>query len=107
MPVQGKGPGKAGSKIASKSSASKHVSEENSKAKGKAGVSKTPAASSSKGGSTAETTAESAPKKPDTRTLISGSASWTGKLPVNLLSEHLQKQKWEKPEYAMVPLLSG
>ncbi|KAH0536855.1 hypothetical protein FGG08_006318 [Glutinoglossum americanum] len=40
------------------------------------------------------------PKKPDTRTLIGG-ASWTGKLPVNLLSEHCQKQKWERPEYTM------
>ena len=39
-------------------------------------------------------------KKPDTRTLIGG-ASWTGKLPVNLLSEHCQKQRWGKPEYTM------
>jgi len=44
---------------------------------------------------------EDAPKKPDTRTLIAG-ASWTGKLPVNLLNEHCQKQKWAKPEYSMV-----
>ena len=44
---------------------------------------------------------EDAPKKPDTRALIGG-ASWTGKLPVNMLSEHCQKQKWEKPEYTMV-----
>ncbi|OCK75643.1 DEAD/DEAH box helicase-like protein [Lepidopterella palustris CBS 459.81] len=42
--------------------------------------------------------AEDAPKKPDTRTLIGG-ASWTGKLPVNILSEHCQKQKWAKPDY--------
>jgi ATP-dependent RNA helicase DHX57 len=41
------------------------------------------------------------PKNPDTRTLIAG-ASWTGKLPVNMLSEHCQKQKWAKPEYTMV-----
>ncbi|KAF1941489.1 DEAD/DEAH box helicase-like protein [Clathrospora elynae] len=41
---------------------------------------------------------EDAPKKPDTRTLIAG-ASWTGKLPVNLLSEHFQKQQWSKPDY--------
>ena len=41
-----------------------------------------------------------APKKPDTRTLIAG-ASWTGKLPVNLLSEYFQKQKWNKPDYKM------
>ena len=45
--------------------------------------------------------ASDAPKKPDTRTLIGG-ASWTGKLPVNMLSEHCQKQKWAKPEYTMV-----
>lgn len=38
--------------------------------------------------------------KPDVRTLIGG-ASWTGKLPVTLLSEHCQKQKWERPEYTM------
>ncbi|KAF2147880.1 P-loop containing nucleoside triphosphate hydrolase protein [Myriangium duriaei CBS 260.36] len=40
-------------------------------------------------------------KKPDTRTLVSGSSSWTGKLPLNLLSEHCQRAKWEKPEYTM------
>lgn len=39
-------------------------------------------------------------KKPDTRELIGG-ASWTGKLPMNLLAEHCQKQKWGKPEYIM------
>lgn len=44
---------------------------------------------------------ENAPKHPDIRTLIGG-ASWTGKLPVNMLSEHCQKQKWQKPEYTMV-----
>ena len=44
---------------------------------------------------------EDAAKKPDTRSLIAG-ASWTGKLPVNLLSEHCQKQRWGKPEYSMV-----
>jgi len=42
-----------------------------------------------------------ATKRPDVKKLIGG-ASWTGKLPVNLLSEHCQKQKWEKPEYTMV-----
>lgn len=44
---------------------------------------------------------EEGPKKPDTRTLIAGS-SWTGKLPVNLLSEHFQKQHWSKPDYRIV-----
>lgn len=45
--------------------------------------------------------AEEGPKKPDTRTLIAG-ASWTGKLPVNLFSEHCQKQQWSKPDYRIV-----
>lgn len=58
----------------------------------------------------AEQTADSAkkpqdapeePKKPSVKEMIGG-ASWTGKLPVNMLSEHCQKQKWEKPEYTMV-----
>ncbi|KAJ6144763.1 hypothetical protein N7470_008658 [Penicillium chermesinum] len=40
------------------------------------------------------------PKKPTVKEVIGG-ASWTGKLPVNMLSEHCQKQKWEKPEYSM------
>ncbi|KAH6858003.1 DEAD/DEAH box helicase-like protein [Alternaria alternata] len=49
-------------------------------------------------GKAAAGAAEDGPKKPDTRTLIAG-ASWTGKLPVNLLSEHFQKQQWSKPDY--------
>lgn len=42
-------------------------------------------------------------KKPEqnVRTLIGG-ASWTGKLPVTLFSEHCRKQKWDQPEYSMV-----
>lgn len=36
--------------------------------------------------------------KPTVKQLIGGS-SWTGKLPVNLLSEYCQKQRWERPEY--------
>lgn len=44
---------------------------------------------------------EEPPKKPSVKEVIGG-ASWTGKLPVNMLSEHCQKQKWEKPEYTMV-----
>ncbi|KAG6312513.1 hypothetical protein E4U44_003285 [Claviceps purpurea] len=39
-----------------------------------------------------------APPKPTVKQIIGGS-SWTGKLPVNLLSEYCQKQKWERPEY--------
>lgn len=38
------------------------------------------------------------PPKPTVKQLIGGS-SWTGKLPVNLLSEHCQKQKWDRPDY--------
>jgi ATP-dependent RNA helicase DHX57 len=59
--------------------------------------------SSTKSGGTAKAPEEpeEAPKKPDTRTLIGG-ASWTGKLPLNLLSEVCQKQKWHKPDYTMV-----
>ncbi|KAH8639424.1 putative ATP-dependent RNA helicase [Alternaria alternata] len=52
-------------------------------------------------GKAAAGAAEVGPKKPDTRTLIAG-ASWTGKLPVNLLSEHFQKQQWSKPDYRIV-----
>ncbi|KAH6987427.1 P-loop containing nucleoside triphosphate hydrolase protein [Ilyonectria sp. MPI-CAGE-AT-0026] len=38
------------------------------------------------------------PPKPTVKQLIGGS-SWTGKLPVNLLSEHCQKQRWDKPDF--------
>jgi ATP-dependent RNA helicase DHX57 len=61
---------------------------------------------STPGQKTSENAATDAPKKPDTRTLIGG-ASWTGKLPVNLLSEHCQKQKWDKPEYTMTRIPEG
>ncbi|KAK3113376.1 putative ATP-dependent RNA helicase ucp12, partial [Teratosphaeriaceae sp. CCFEE 6253] len=45
--------------------------------------------------------AEPEKKKPDTRTLLAG-ASWTGKLPVTLFNEHVQRQPmWEKPEYTV------
>ena len=63
------------------------------------------AASTSQASSDAAPPDENAPKKPDTRQLIGG-ASWTGKLPVNILSEHCQKQKWGKPEYTMVGVAS-
>ncbi|KAI9790331.1 MAG: hypothetical protein M1833_001950 [Piccolia ochrophora] len=46
------------------------------------------------------------PKPPDTRSLIGGS-SWTGKLPLNMLAEHCQKQKWGKPEYTMMKTPDG
>lgn len=38
------------------------------------------------------------PPKPTVKQIIGGS-SWTGKLPVNLLSEYCQKQRWERPDY--------
>ncbi|KAF2744988.1 DEAD/DEAH box helicase-like protein [Sporormia fimetaria CBS 119925] len=44
--------------------------------------------------------ASDAPKPPDARKLVGG-ASWTGKLPVNMFSEHCQKQRWQKPDYRM------
>src|ERR1700761_4250974 len=49
-----------------------------------------------------------APSRPDVKKIIGG-ASWTGKLPVNLLSEQCQRQKWNKPDYQMrqVPSPNG
>ena len=49
-----------------------------------------------------------APPRPDVKKIIGG-ASWTGKLPVNLLSEHCQRQRWNKPDYQMrqVPTPDG
>ena len=38
--------------------------------------------------------------RPDTRKIIGGQ-SWTGKLPVNILSELCQREKWNKPDYSM------
>lgn len=46
------------------------------------------------------------PPKPTVKQIIGG-ASWTGKLPVNLLSEHCQKQKWDKPEYETVSIVDS
>jgi len=63
-------------------------------------------ASAEKGASNIQASCSDAQKKPDARTLIGG-ASWTGKLPVNMLSEHCQKQKWAKPEYTMVKAPEG
>ncbi|KAL2856998.1 P-loop containing nucleoside triphosphate hydrolase protein [Aspergillus pseudodeflectus] len=45
-------------------------------------------------------------KKPSVKQVIGG-ASWTGKLPVNMMSEHCQKHKWEKPEYTMDKIGGG
>ncbi|KXX76518.1 putative ATP-dependent RNA helicase ucp12 [Madurella mycetomatis] len=46
------------------------------------------------------------PPRPTVRQIIGG-ASWTGKLPVNLLSEHCQRQKWEKPDYNTIKTKEG
>ena len=70
---------------------------------GKGNKDKQKAEPSSKGRGNEAPSVPDAPKKPDTRQLIGG-ASWTGKLPMNLLSELCQKQKWSKPEYTMVML---
>ncbi|KAK2740128.1 hypothetical protein FQN57_006243 [Myotisia sp. PD_48] len=57
-------------------------------------------------GPSADASSAEQPKKPTARSIIGG-ASWTGKLPVNLLSEHCQKQKWGKPEYTMTKTAGG
>ncbi|KAK5657292.1 hypothetical protein OQA88_3354 [Cercophora sp. LCS_1] len=49
---------------------------------------------------------ELGPPKPTVKQIIGG-ASWTGKLPVNLLSEHCQKQKWERPDYNTIKTPDG
>ena len=46
---------------------------------------------------------DATPKKPTNKQVVAGQ-SWTGKLPTALLSEHCQKQRWEKPEYSMVSI---
>lgn len=62
---------------------------------GDSGSSK-PSASTSAGAGAGEPA--DGPPKPTVKQIIGGQ-SWTGKLPVNLLSEHCQKQKWERPDY--------
>jgi ATP-dependent RNA helicase DHX57 len=47
-----------------------------------------------------KTNDEPAAPKIDVKKVIGG-ASWTGKLPVNLLSEHCQREKWNRPDYSM------
>ncbi len=71
--------------------------EKDSKAKKSGGPSASAASTPTPAG------APEGPPKPTIKQIIGG-ASWTGKLPVNLLSEHCQKQKWDKPEYDTVSL---
>ena len=106
------GQGKCGRSGGSKKTAVPHIqntedsyivfSNAKDEAKGKKASSKPPASKDGIIGTSAG--GQDVPKKPDTRKLIGG-ASWTGKLPVNILSEHCQKQRWEKPEYTMVCLV--
>ena len=84
-----------GSNVSSSTSSAKAVVE---KTKNKKANPPQSSSSASK-----ESTEASVTARPDTRTLIGG-ASWTGKLPVNLLSEICQKQRWERPDYSMVYL---
>ncbi|KAL1840209.1 hypothetical protein VTJ49DRAFT_692 [Mycothermus thermophilus] len=62
--------------------------------------------SSAGSSNTQGTEGQDGPPRPTVRQIIGG-ASWTGKLPVNLLSEHCQKQKWEKPEYNTIKTKEG
>lgn len=106
MAGQGKRDGSGGSKKGSTTPAQNaedsYIVFSNAKDDAKGKKKAEPTASTSKDGvNTASPNGEDTPKRPDTRKLIGG-ASWTGKLPVNMLSEHCQKQKWEKPEYTMV-----
>ena len=91
--VQGKRGGGPSSKKPSKSAVTSNSDDsyivfsnakDDPKDKGKKPDARPPQGKSGVGGQPSN---EDAPKKPDTRTLIGG-ASWTGKLPVNLLSEH-------------------
>ncbi|KAI1823181.1 P-loop containing nucleoside triphosphate hydrolase protein [Xylaria intraflava] len=61
---------------------------------------------SSKGKATDNEQTPAGPPKPTVKQIIGGS-SWTGKLPVNLLSEHCQRQKWDKPDYQLVFQIKG
>ncbi|KAK4172350.1 putative ATP-dependent RNA helicase [Triangularia setosa] len=54
----------------------------------------------------AQESLDSGPPKPTVKQIIGG-ASWTGKLPVNLLSEHCQRQKWDRPEYNTMKTKDG
>ncbi|KAI2643524.1 P-loop containing nucleoside triphosphate hydrolase protein [Xylaria nigripes] len=61
---------------------------------------------SSKGKATQNEEIPAGPPKPTVKQIIGGS-SWTGKLPVNLLSEHCQKQKWDRPDYQPIRSSQG
>ncbi|KAI5961590.1 ucp12 [Candida pseudojiufengensis] len=46
-------------------------------------------------------------KKPSRGLVIGENFGWTGKLPVTLLNEHVQKQKWNKVQYDMIKRSQG
>ncbi|PYH91700.1 DEAD/DEAH box helicase [Aspergillus ellipticus CBS 707.79] len=72
----------------------------------KPGTKQAKAAAEAQTAKKAQASATEEPKKPSVKEVIGG-ASWTGKLPVNMLAEHCQKQKWEKPEYTMMKVSGG
>ncbi|PHH67675.1 hypothetical protein CDD82_1226 [Ophiocordyceps australis] len=85
-------------KTKAEQSAPKPASSSKDGSKDKKGHKTQPTSTTAKDGTAAETTA-AAPRPKATVKQIIGGSSWTGKLPVNLLSEYCQKQRWEKPEY--------
>ncbi|KAF2239043.1 P-loop containing nucleoside triphosphate hydrolase protein [Viridothelium virens] len=113
-PPRGPAKGKKRSTTASTDEDTSYIVFSNSKSEQKKGKkSETPSAAENSANvkgkskeSSNPSNQDDAAKKPDTRTLIGG-ASWTGKLPVTLLSEHCQKQKWHKPEYTMTKVKEG
>ncbi|KAI5307619.1 hypothetical protein KEM55_007829, partial [Ascosphaera atra] len=104
-PKKGSGPKGGGKKQPQEISIDDFVAAGDTKGKGKAKAAASPAKGTpgkkdaGKKDSTQGNESEE-PKKPSVKSIIGG-ASWTGKLPVNMLSEHCQKQRWEKPEYTM------
>ncbi|KAK0719817.1 P-loop containing nucleoside triphosphate hydrolase protein [Lasiosphaeris hirsuta] len=59
-----------------------------------------------KSAGTSAAVVDDGPPKPTIKQIIGG-ASWTGKLPVNLLSEHCQKQKWDRPDFNTIKTPEG
>ena len=104
MPKKGKGSGQAGSSSSKKPPAIDDSfivftnSDKDVKPRKPAAERGGPSAG---GGPEEASGAAAEPPKPTVKQLIGGQ-SWTGKLPVNLLSEHCQKQKWERPDYRTI-----
>ncbi|RCK64517.1 hypothetical protein Cantr_00371 [Candida viswanathii] len=99
--------------MAKKGKASKPAAEptppSSSSSKGKNKKDTTPEPTKSKkkkDASTPEPTS-STPAKPQRGLAIGDNFGWTGKLPVTLLNEHCQKQKWGKCQYDMMKRGNG